>query len=76
MITFALILLALFALGVVTHALPGLKRGRVGFPTNAPEPTPARTGKSERAAGTIPTALPTGSAEYYSAGPVSFSRSA
>jgi hypothetical protein len=76
MITFAMVLLAMFVLGVLTHVLPGLKRGRVGFPANTPESAPIRTREGERAAGTIPTALPTGSLEFYSAGPVSFSRSA
>jgi hypothetical protein len=76
MITFAMVLLAMFALGVLTHALPGLKRGRVGYPANAPDPAPSPTREGERAAGAIPTTLSTGPAETYSAGPVSFSRSA
>ena len=76
MITFAMVLLTMFALGVVTHGLPGLKRARVGFPTNAPDASPTSVWESERAAGSSPTALPTGTAEFYSAGPVSFSRSA
>jgi hypothetical protein len=76
MITFAMVLLAIFALGLLTHGLPGLKRSRVGFPINVPEPAAIRGWEGERAAGTIPTALPTGTAEFYSAGPVSFSRSA
>lgn len=75
MITFAMVLLAVFGLGVLTHVLPGLTRGRVGYPTNTPHPSTA-TRESERAAGAIPTTLSTGSAETYSAGPVSFSRSA
>jgi hypothetical protein len=75
MITFAMVLLAVFGLGILTHVLPGLKRGRVGYPTNT-SAWQARSGESERAAGATPTTLSTGTAETYSAGPVSFSRSA
>jgi hypothetical protein len=75
MITFAMVLLVVFGLGILTHALPGPRHGRVGYPTNT-SARQVRRGESERAAGAIPTTLSTRTAETYSAGPVNFSRSA
>lgn len=43
MITLAVVLASLMVLGVLTHFVPALRRGRTGYPSNRPHRTSGRS---------------------------------